>query len=858
MGFFDDLVPSGGVMLADDRSDLNGMLNDSPETSFLGKPRPTPSPSPTPQPSRVAQMIDATPQRALIAGDVTGASVQNAQGGAFDDLVPQQTQGKFDDLIPQQRPASNEMSAEEMSRTGQTHYEPSAVTAGTKQDPIMSQPLVSPQIVRAALEAGAATNPATQIPYLMARAFAPQQTEGVTQGASEAGASFTSPNNVAMLAAGALVPEGAVGKVANTALAAYFEAQAIHQMPEQWKQYQESTDPSERAKLLTEMSVGMGLPASMMFHVIKGEPKAAEAAPADEGAPEAAAEPTAQNPVRSAQPEPLLAPLLSENARVQPKRFSTDELDAANAELAPQGDAPAPIIAPKDVDSHTAFKSLAPKMAKEVQVVYDEWTQDADGIDEELGSGGICQDIAQKISGVLGDNGIESTTVDNGGVGEQHVWVIAKMKDGVYNIDIPPHVYETGGGYNWTKRQGVKFDQSHITIDKLDSDPKNFKDYAGEGYYDEGESETPEEPTNNSEAPRVREALSLDEIRLMREKNDLQLQNDLAQRVGGRTHPAIDERIGQINNELDSIANAAVDRPRAEVPEGAFDAVRQGESNRQQLAAEDANIQPQQESRPLDNATEAAAMEQPAGQRAPTAEQPAGVGVDDASAQRGAAGSAAQPFQSEIANRYSQARTARGELGAVQTGRHLSPQELLTQGLKASPERVSQAASRVMQGGDIQVHDQNAIRAEEARLSQRAAQASLAAKANPTSTALRIAEDEANKYVTDWHNGPIAKIKENWHLQGEGLQASIPVDLSTFNGQRENFLRSTGKAATKAQEPALRASADRVTKTRAAEADSLQRLGAEVEKATRGKKIPSADEVAAHVHETMKIEPCRV
>ena len=52
----------GARLYADDRSDLNDMLNQTPETSYLGKnPTPTPAPSPTPtKPSNMnlAQLYD--------------------------------------------------------------------------------------------------------------------------------------------------------------------------------------------------------------------------------------------------------------------------------------------------------------------------------------------------------------------------------------------------------------------------------------------------------------------------------------------------------------------------------------------------------------------------------------------------------------------------------------------------------------------------------------------------------------------------------------------------------------------------------------------------------------------------------
>src|SRR5262249_6967362 len=66
--------------------------------------------------------------------------------------------------------------------------------------------------------------------------------------------------------------------------------------------------------------------------------------------------------------------------------------------------------------------------------------------------------------------------------------------------------------------------------------------------------ESAEEAAPAATATAVRQPLTLDELRLMRERNDLQLQNDLLQRAGLGGHPAIDERIGQINDELDALA----------------------------------------------------------------------------------------------------------------------------------------------------------------------------------------------------------------------------------------------------------------------------------------------------------------
>lgn len=118
-------------------------------------------------------------------------------------------------------------------------------------------------------------------------------------------------------------------------------------------------------------------------------------------------------------------------------------------------------------------KRYASKLADVAQKVYDGW--DESNVDEFAG-GGICHLIAEDIASELGSNGIEATTVSSE-IGEQHVWVVAKLEDGVYNIDIPPGVYERGGGYTWSKIEGVQFSPEDIIIERIDPDPESFENY---------------------------------------------------------------------------------------------------------------------------------------------------------------------------------------------------------------------------------------------------------------------------------------------------------------------------------------------------------------------------------------------
>jgi len=129
--------------------------------------------------------------------------------------------------------------------------------------------------------------------------------------------------------------------------------------------------------------------------------------------------------------------------------------------------------------NETHLKSLFPLLVAAAQKEYDQWRQDEDGIDEVLGSGGICQDIASEMASVMNSHGIDCSTVSQS-QGEQHVYCICKLQEGVYEVDISPYVYETGGGYNWRKIPNVKFDESHLSVSLLSHDPNEFEAFTEE------------------------------------------------------------------------------------------------------------------------------------------------------------------------------------------------------------------------------------------------------------------------------------------------------------------------------------------------------------------------------------------
>jgi hypothetical protein len=128
------------------------------------------------------------------------------------------------------------------------------------------------------------------------------------------------------------------------------------------------------------------------------------------------------------------------------------------------------------------LKLLLPRLAAAAQAEYDAWEQDDDGYDEELGEGGICHLIAERMVEALDDAGFEAVSVHSEGIGENHVWVVAKTDQGVMEIDIPPSVYESGSGYVWKKKADVTITADDVSVTLLDRDPEKFPQYAGEDY----------------------------------------------------------------------------------------------------------------------------------------------------------------------------------------------------------------------------------------------------------------------------------------------------------------------------------------------------------------------------------------
>ena len=132
-------------------------------------------------------------------------------------------------------------------------------------------------------------------------------------------------------------------------------------------------------------------------------------------------------------------------------------------------------IEEEQLPSLAGLKQLAPEMVKVAQDAYRDW--DEDDRDTYAG-GGICHIIADAILNVLYQHNITATTQSSSY--EQHVYVVAKVDNGVYMVDIHHSIYEYGGGFTWHKVPDVVFEPSDITFYRISSDPDEFDQITAE------------------------------------------------------------------------------------------------------------------------------------------------------------------------------------------------------------------------------------------------------------------------------------------------------------------------------------------------------------------------------------------
>ena len=115
------------------------------------------------------------------------------------------------------------------------------------------------------------------------------------------------------------------------------------------------------------------------------------------------------------------------------------------------------------------------------QKVYNQWEQDEEGHDEWYGSGGICDDIAEAMCDVI-NNKTQYACFHLYNEYDCHtsIYVYDRENREIYNVDIPPYVYEQGTAYTWKKIPNVQFFENDVTIENRSYDYDDFIDENGD------------------------------------------------------------------------------------------------------------------------------------------------------------------------------------------------------------------------------------------------------------------------------------------------------------------------------------------------------------------------------------------
>jgi hypothetical protein len=139
---------------------------------------------------------------------------------------------------------------------------------------------------------------------------------------------------------------------------------------------------------------------------------------------------------------------------------------------------PAPVVTPPAAPAKNLvadLRALTAQLASAAQGIYDSWDQDGDGVDEEYGEGGICDDVADAMIGVIihaiPDANCQTHYDDS--VGHTSVMVARPDPDDDTTgqgatVDISPYVYETGAFYHWKKKPNVTISPQMVAIYPLE------------------------------------------------------------------------------------------------------------------------------------------------------------------------------------------------------------------------------------------------------------------------------------------------------------------------------------------------------------------------------------------------------
>jgi hypothetical protein len=130
--------------------------------------------------------------------------------------------------------------------------------------------------------------------------------------------------------------------------------------------------------------------------------------------------------------------------------------------------------------------SIKPQLALAAEKVYNDWDQDEEGVSEEYGSGGICDKVADSLASTFDSlkpetlKGWDSFTMYKENECHTDMYVVNHEIKKIYEVGLPPHAYESGGGYTWKKKREHEINPAAFHVTDTYLDYENFFDENGD------------------------------------------------------------------------------------------------------------------------------------------------------------------------------------------------------------------------------------------------------------------------------------------------------------------------------------------------------------------------------------------
>jgi hypothetical protein len=160
--------------------------------------------------------------------------------------------------------------------------------------------------------------------------------------------------------------------------------------------------------------------------------------------------------------------------------------------------------------------------------------------------------------------------------------------------------------------------------------------------------------------------------------------------------------------------------------------------------------------------------------------------------------------------------------------------------------------------GEVPIQQAAAVRAREAQLAAESNRLSRVWEDDPNNMEKRAAADQARNVLSQFHAGPVARVKSQGHNIFMSLQGELPYDLGAFNGHMDKWMDEVGSEPSPKVQDKMRKMAKEVRDTDEKQTAAEQAFGKEIaEDVARNPSRFSEGDMDRYLDEKLTDIPCR-